>query len=506
MRRGLAIGAIAAGLLVLLVIVLGAGGDDNNGDYKVRAIFNNASYLIQGEDVKVAGAKVGAVEELDVTDDLRAAIVMRIDDPAFRDFRRDATCEIRLQSVIGEKLVECKPTQPRPEGDPAPPPLAKIKDGQDGAGQYLLPETQTATPVGEDQIRDVMRLPYRQRFSIILNEFGTGLAARGSDLRKVIRGANPTLRELDNVVAILARQNKELERGVVAGDKVLGEWARTRNQTADAIVQLNIAAQATAERRVDLQRNWEKFPAFLRQLQPTMVRFAQLSDQMLPTFRSLLPVAKDASDILIALAPFSRASIPAFKSLGETTDVAGPALEAADPTIQVLGRFTAQAKSLTKNLSTLLTSIDKTNGFKSFMEVILNLSQSVNGYDQFGHYLRTALLAGCNSLATRVNLPCTANFIKGGSASVSAKASAAAKTPLQKILLGEDPDKVLRQYERRHGHKPRPSGPAWLNGSSGQGGGTSAQGSQAPAATPKPKAKRTKPDEAVLNYLLGGDG
>jgi hypothetical protein len=274
-------------------------------------------------------------------------------------------------------------------------------------------------------------------------------------------------------------------------------------------VQLNIAATATAERRQDLQRNWAKFPAFLRQLQPTMVRFAQLSDQMLPTFRSLSPVAKDVSDILIALAPFSRASIPAFRTLGDTADVAGPALEAADPTIQVLGRFSSQAKSLTKNLSTLLTSIDQTNGFKSFMDVILNLSQSVNGYDQFGHYLRTALLAGCNSLATRVNLPCTANFIKGGSSSVSsAKASAAAKTPLQKILLGEDPDKVLRQYQRRHGHKPRPSGPAWLNGSS-QGGGTSAQagqGSQAPAAAPKPKAKRTKPDEAVLNYLLGGEG
>src|SRR3954452_7148136 len=149
---------------------MGAGGS-NNGHYKVRAIFNNASFLIPGEDVKIAGAKVGKVDSLDVTPDLKAAAVLDITDPAFQDFRKDAECEIRLQSVIGEKLVDCRPTQPRPEGTPLPPSLDKVPKGQPGAGEYLLPATNTVTPVTEDLIRNVMRLPYRQRFAIILNEF-----------------------------------------------------------------------------------------------------------------------------------------------------------------------------------------------------------------------------------------------------------------------------------------------------------------------------------------------
>ena len=49
-------------LVVVVSSASGAGGDDNSGDYKVRAIFNNASFLIPGEDVKVAGAKVGKVD------------------------------------------------------------------------------------------------------------------------------------------------------------------------------------------------------------------------------------------------------------------------------------------------------------------------------------------------------------------------------------------------------------------------------------------------------------
>jgi len=505
--RRIAIGAVAAALLVALIVALGAGGGDDGGKYKVRAIFNNGSYLIPGEDVKVAGAKVGVVDDLEVTKDLRAAAVLQIDRSGFKDFRNDATCEIRIQSLIGEKFIDCKPTQPRPEGTPPPPELAKIPDGLPGAGQRLLPAKQTVTPVGEDQIRDVMRLPYRQRFAIILNEFGTGLAARGKDLRDVIRGANPTLRELDDVIAILAKQNHELERGVTAGDKVLSEWARTRDSTAELIVKANIAATATAERRQDLQRNFELFPEFLRQLTPTMQQIGELADQTIPTLRNLNPVAGDISDILVALAPFSRAGIPAFKSLGDTADIAGPALVNSDPTIKILGNFASGARDLALPLQQLLSSVDQTNGFQSFMKLIFNLNMSVNGYDQFGHYLRTALLAGCNSLATKVNLPCTANFIKGSSSGASsARASAAAKTPLERILLGDDPAKVLRQYQRRHGRLPNEA-PKTQQKTSGTAQGT-AQGKQtgsARPAKPRPKPAAT-PNNTVLDYLMGGDG
>ena len=216
MRQRLFIVVLVVAVIVAAVLSMGASGD-NGGDYKVRAIFNNAQFLIPDEDVMVAGAKVGKVESLDVTEDLRAAAVLKIDDEGFQDFRKDAECAIRLQSVIGEKLVECRPTQPRPEGTEPPPPLEKIPEGEDGAGQYLLPVENTITPVTEDLIRSVMRLPYRQRFAIILNEFGAGLAGRGQDLRKVIRGANPALRQFDRVLAILARQNKPKAPGPATG-------------------------------------------------------------------------------------------------------------------------------------------------------------------------------------------------------------------------------------------------------------------------------------------------
>ena len=45
----------------------------------MRAIFENAFSVIPGEDVKIAGVKVGKVDSLDVTPDQKAAVVLRID-------------------------------------------------------------------------------------------------------------------------------------------------------------------------------------------------------------------------------------------------------------------------------------------------------------------------------------------------------------------------------------------------------------------------------------------
>ena len=55
MRQRILIALAVLGVLVALVVGVGAGGD-NGGDYRVRAIFDNAAFAIPGEDVMIAGA------------------------------------------------------------------------------------------------------------------------------------------------------------------------------------------------------------------------------------------------------------------------------------------------------------------------------------------------------------------------------------------------------------------------------------------------------------------
>ena len=114
MRRFVYLGLIVALLPWIVIGIVRESTDDDTKDaYFVRAIFDNASTLVQGEDVKVAGVPVGVISDLDVTPDKKAAVTLRIDNEGFIPWKADAKCKIGAQGLIGEKFVDCQPGSSR---------------------------------------------------------------------------------------------------------------------------------------------------------------------------------------------------------------------------------------------------------------------------------------------------------------------------------------------------------------------------------------------------------
>ncbi|HEX6984659.1 MAG TPA: MlaD family protein, partial [Planctomycetaceae bacterium] len=66
MRRILAI-VLGLGVVAALIAATASGEGDGGGDYKVRAYFDNAGFLVNGEDVRIAGATVGTVDDVTVS-------------------------------------------------------------------------------------------------------------------------------------------------------------------------------------------------------------------------------------------------------------------------------------------------------------------------------------------------------------------------------------------------------------------------------------------------------
>lgn len=413
---------LAGGLLLvaaLVVLVLGTGASGEDGGYRVRAIFDSASFLVPGEDVKVAGVKVGAIESLDVTRDNKAAIVLRIDDPAFQDFKQDAFCTIRLQSLIGEKFVACQPTQPRRSDAPPAPPLRVIRAG-DNEGQHLLPVENTSAPVDLDMLNNIMRLPERQRFSIILNELGVGLAGNGEELRAVVKRANPTLYQLDRVLKIFADQNRLLADLARDSDAALAPVARENRSITRFIDSAGRTAEATASRGDALEQNFEKFPAFLAQLRPTMRQLGAFAAAGTPVFRDLRVAAPAVNTIFKQLGPFTEAALPTYRTLGNLADAGREALPAAEPVIRDIAGFSRTAKPFSRTISRALTSLRDEHGIERLLDVILFVTGATNGFDAVSHYFRTYLVfpATCIQYVTRqTDVTCAATFNQLASAS-----------------------------------------------------------------------------------------
>ena len=62
-----------------------------------------------------------------------------------------------------------------------------------------------------DLVQDVMRLPYRQRFTLIVNELGAAAAARSGDLQAALQRAVPALTETDNLLSLLGNDSTTLQ-------------------------------------------------------------------------------------------------------------------------------------------------------------------------------------------------------------------------------------------------------------------------------------------------------
>ena len=420
-------------LALILLMVIAAGGavvigtsssKGAGGPYTVRAIFDNAAYAVQGEDVRIAGAPVGTITSLDVTANNKAAVSLEIDNSSFSPFHANAHCTIRPQSLIGEKYVDCNP------GTSAAPPLEQIKSGP-GAGSYLLPVTQTSSAIDSDIVQNIYQQPVREALAVIIDEFGTGLAARGSDLNAVIHRANPALGYTDKVLQILARQNRTLAQLAVDSDAVLAPLARERRAIASFVVGANATSVASAARAAEIERTFQLFPSFLRQLRPLMADLGGLATQGTPLMHQLARSASDLNREFANLTPFATAARSALIKLGSAAAQSQPALVATEPLahrLLKLGNATAPSAVL---LDRLTASLQSTGAIKQLMGVLFNATEAGNGFDSLGHYVREELLVGdCTGYATSPVPGCSANFDQSSAAADVARAAA----PLKGLL------------------------------------------------------------------------
>jgi phospholipid/cholesterol/gamma-HCH transport system substrate-binding protein len=455
MSKRILIAAALVIAVVAVVLIVAGGGEDSKDKYVVRGVFDNGAFMVNGEQVRVAGANVGTIESVDVSMPGetvaysksgkaisvpgKAIIVMNITDPSFQDFRSDASCLIRPQSLIGEKFVDCRPTLPRAPGSPAPPPLKKIPAGQPGAGEFLLPLGSNGTSVDPDLINDIQTLPYAQRFRLILNELGGGLAGRGKDIEVLVKRANPVLRDVDRLFGILSAQRDRLAQLASDSETIMRPFSRERAHVAGFLVNSGAAAQASSERGPQLEASLRKFPRFLRELRLTMGSLQGFSDAAAPVFSDFAKAAPSFTDATRTLTPFSEATTVALKSLGDAGEASGPIFREADPVVRKTAELAKSGVSPTTELASLFTSLKKTKGWDGLVELIYNSTAALNGFDQYGHFGRLLVtLSNCLDYepTSAGQSECAARFHGPNAGAGASTSGAALYRLLQRELTG----------------------------------------------------------------------
>lgn len=407
MRRILAgvaiVAVIAAVVVVLLTTVVSSG--PSNPTYKLE--FDNAFGLVNGAPFKVAGVPAGSITSINLCyrdhkahcqNPLHALVTVQVTSKGFGAFRSDASCQSRPQSLIGEYFVDCQPGQ---YGKALP----------DGA---TLTATHTFSTIPADLLADVMRMPQRERFTLIINELGAAVAGRSEDLQTALRRAVPAIDQTDNLLNLLGNDSRTLKELTTNSDQVITALANNSKLVQNFIVEADRAATDTATQQANLRTTLARLPGFLEQLRPAMAKLGTAADANEPVLANLNASAGQLHRLFTNIADcsqphadhqcgFASASLPAVRSLGQASVTGKQAVQAAAPTVSLLNKFAKPTPELARNLAIVGADLDNRNravepdarspggkgftGLEALLQYAFNQEQTINTFGQFGHLL-----------------------------------------------------------------------------------------------------------------------
>ncbi len=399
MRRIAAILTLALACGTFAVLAGGAGDSDPGNEYFVE--LDNAFGLIEGGDLKIAGVRAGKITQLKLDRRTKRAIVgFQVTRDGFGSLRTDATCNTRPQSLIGEYFVDCEPG----------------RSAQKLPNNGRIPVSQTSVTVGPDLVNTILRRPYRERLSIIINELGAAVAGNEENLNDAVRRASPALRETDKVLKKLADQNQTLAQLTTNADTVVGDLNANRKDVGRWVSEAGNTARISATRKAQIAEGFRRLPAFLDELGPTMKTLGVTVDAQTPALNDLRASADQLEELFNRLGPFAEASRPAVDALGEASVTGDGAVKAARPVITQLRRTVRGAPELSKNLAIVLEHLDDPknaleedpraaqasgrpaptgySGLESFLQYVYDQTLSTNIFDQNNHLLKVGLING----------------------------------------------------------------------------------------------------------------
>jgi len=303
----LAIAALLAAIAVAGSVLLGAGGPD----YVVRARFADASQLVKGNLVQVAGVKVGAVDRIRLTPDGQAEIAMKIDDPEYRPLRRGTHAVIRQASLSGvaNRYIDLQ-LPPGTETATIPP------NGVIGQGG-------TTSAVDLDQLFNTFNPTTRKALSGLIRGENAIYAGRGQQAGAGWAYLNPALAASDRLFQEVDRDTPMLQRFIGATSNLVTDVAQRHDELAGLVDHLATTTTALGRQNQALSDGIGRLPDFMRRANTTFVNLRATLDDAAPLVEESKPVAKKLRPFFAELRPLARDARPTLRDLSQTIQAPG---------------------------------------------------------------------------------------------------------------------------------------------------------------------------------------
>ena len=294
--------AVAAAVVLVAVLLFGGG----SGGYTVKAEFQNASQLVKGNLVQVAGVQAGTVEEIELSNDGRAIITMKVQED-YAPLREGTRATIKQASLSGiaNRYVDLT-LPPAPQNGQKP---AEIAEGS------TIPADRTTASVEIDQLFNTLDPNTRDAVKQLFVNSRRQTEGKTQQQREVFRYLNPALSTSSRLFNEINRDTPTLERFIVDSSELVTALAEKRDDLTSLVTNLDRTFQALGDERVALAQSINALPDFMRQANTTFVNLRGTLDELDPLVDASRPAVRELGPFLNDLRPFARDARPTVRDL-----------------------------------------------------------------------------------------------------------------------------------------------------------------------------------------------
>jgi phospholipid/cholesterol/gamma-HCH transport system substrate-binding protein len=299
---------VALVLALVAVVVLVSGGGD---EYEVTAEFENASQLVKGNEVVIAGKPVGTVKEIELGENGEALVTFTVAEE-YTPLQRGTTATVRSFSLSGVANRQVQLALPAEGGDGSTYPGGATEPGEEIPDGGFLSRGETVSEVDLDEVFNTLDDRTVRNLKKVIKGFEVSYEGVGEQANQGFKYLNPFLSSSRRVFGELNRDERTLERLIVDGSQLSGALAERAPDLEALIGNLNRFQGALAREKESLSETVARFPTFMRRANTTFVNLRAMLDDVDPLVEASKPVA-------VRLRPFFSEFRGAAENLVPTT-------------------------------------------------------------------------------------------------------------------------------------------------------------------------------------------
>lgn len=295
--RVAALAAVAIAVVAVAVILLSGGSS-----YQVKAIFTNASQLVTGDQVQVAGNSVGTVSKITLTPRGQAELTLTIDNSTYQPLHDGTQATVRLTSLSG---IANRYVDLRLGSGTAP----KIPNGG------VIPTSNTTSAVDFDQLFNTLDGPTRKGLQDVIQGSASQYANAGKKAQAAWQYLNPAVASTSLLFREINRDTGKFTNFIVKSGNLVSDIAQRQSDLSGLVEHLNTTTQALAAQHTALGQSLQRLPGFMRLANTTFVNLRSALDDLKPLVDASKPVAPKLQKLLEQLKPLAEDSVPTIRDL-----------------------------------------------------------------------------------------------------------------------------------------------------------------------------------------------